>query len=400
MKKNKEQAELTEKEGYERAEAMTKAAFEDGLTAYVSRAGDLFEEEFSGPFSRTNAQGLVNRLELKAKNIQQGIANLEFLSPDDADRVVRALQLPFDVHFSEYTFVGKGGSCRQDRAFDVEEQLSVCDETFERSLVIEALANYCISAGVIARRIGAIPELRLFMRCLELMEPNCRTRGYENEEGGLPEKEATNVCNWLCLATQRLWSLLKVSFRDRRWNEEDKKAAEQVPTVVPKKGSKKGKILISDDMPDTSGIAMGPWAKKVLYSFNGTTRTLVFRGKKRVEPGERIACPLGADEPWKHIVGMVTSTDSEGWYEVPAADISCYRQQFLRSDKDKKGNPTKNSVALHLFYDHIQNRNAPGEHAATQIRLVRRKIRNFETKPRKRQKATAVKGVKTPKIKV
>lgn len=400
MKKIKKQAEEIEMDPQDVAKEMSWRSFQDGFYGYIDDAGDLLVGLLESPASETIAEKLTKRLVWAEQDLRLGLVRAEFLSPDDAERIIYALQLTFKIRYQEFTFVGKGGSWAEDDAFDVDEGWGSCDATDARQELVKALMNYCVSAGVVAKRIGAAVEQRLFLRCLELMELNCRAPDYENVYGGLSKSKAKAVCDWLCLASQRLWAQLQVARRDKGWTRETKSSAEQGPTAVPKKGGRKGKILISDDMPDTSGIVMGPWAKEILYSFNGTTRTLVFKGNKRREPGERIACPLGADEPWKHIVGMVTSTDPEGWYEVPEADISCYRQQFLRSDKDKKGHPTKNSVALHLFYDHIQNRNASGEHAATQIRLVRRKIRNLGTQPRKRQKATAVKGVKTPKIKV
>jgi len=393
------------------AERMSDRSFEDQVQKYIESAGDLFEEAFSWPNPVTYAQKLTDRLELDERKLRHGIVRAEFLSPDEAERLIAALQLPFDVRYSEFTYVGSGGSYPDDEKYDEEEQWATCDETEQRSALVGQLSEYCLSAGAVAKQIGAAKEQRLFMRCLELIEVNCHGHSYENGYGGMPKKDAESVCGWLCLATQHLWSQIQIDNRRQKWMLEANGELELTPAekkgdalvkqacagVVAEKESQerfnetsaRGAAAageaecwkMGDEEPDTSGIIVGEWAKKVLLSVNGTTRTLVVKGNKG--PGEVLVCPLGADEPWKHLRGMIESTDPEGWYEVPEEDLGCYRQQFLRSDKNKNGNLTANAVALRRIYAHVQNRNESGEHAATHIRLMRRRERKLGARAKK-----------------
>lgn len=130
--------------------------------------------------------------------------------------------------------------------------------------------------------------------------------------------------------------------------------------------------------PDSTAPAppppeLGTWAKEhVVHAVDFATRSITFRGNKQGQPGVTLTCPPQADGPWRILERMLTSTDPKGWTELTELEAPRYRQQFLRSDRDKNGNPTPGNLMLRELYAHIRSSKGAGKRGKQKIRLEHR----------------------------
>lgn len=387
-----EEIELSMEATLERkAESMSLDSYERAVDAYRADTCGLFESKFSEPNAPTYGESLADKLEMSAKKMSFGLATPELLAPDECSRLVAAFQLPYDIHYNEYTFVGTGGNSAEGSEFDEEERWESSEETDIRDTICDAAKKFCAVAGSIAKEIGAKREVAQFARCLVLIETNCSDGRYENDVGGMDKKNANLVVGWMFAANASLWAQIKIyrQFMSRhtpnpaakltpeqkRWDELMAKSFAGTITrpevdelmALGATSQKPASVSVDETQGGQLGeldkpIELGEWAKTVVNSVDERNRVIVFKGGLGKD-GASHSVPKTSNAAWMILRLLLESDDPNGWTVLPENLRKTWKQHFYRANK----NPDLSALRRHIY-----SNNKRGQRGVPKIRLERR----------------------------
>ena len=387
-----EEIELSMEAALERkAESMSLSSYERAVDAYREDTCGLFESKFSEPDAPTYGESLANKLEMSAKKMSFGLATPELLTPDECDRLIAAFQLSYDIHYSEYTYVGNGGNSSEGSEFDEEERWESSEETDIRDTICDAAMKFCVVAGSIAKEIGAKREVAQFARCIVLIETNCSDGRYENDVGGMGKKDADLVVGWMFSANASLWAQIKIhrqfmsrhtpnpvaklTTEQKRWDELMAKSfagtitKPEVDELMSLASMGKKIVAVATDAASVSPVGdldkpikLGEWAKKVVNSVDEKNRVIVFMGGLGGN-GASHSIPKASNAAWIILRLLLESDDPDGWTVLPENLRKTWKQQFYRVNK----NPDLLALRRHIY-----SNNKPGQRGMPKIRLERR----------------------------
>lgn len=383
-----------EARGAEKAQNLSDSSYEWAVDECLERGNGLFESRRGRSDAPANGERLADKLTMAAKKMAFGIASAELLTPDEGDWLIAAFTLPFDIHYTEYGYVGSDGNSAEGPEFDEDERWEPSEETDIRDAVCEAAREYCLMAGAVAKDIGAQKELRLFARALALIETNCIERGYENDIGGMSAKEAGLVSGWMYSATQSLWAqssiharllklhpsatMPKLTARQKRADElliksfSGEITPEEEHELMPGAEPVPSRDKVSNPTATVEKpIVLGEWAKGVVFSAEAASRTVVFKGNQG-GAGAELSVPSTSQKAWTIVRMFLEAEDSEGWVKLPK-ELRKWRPHFYRTRKNHD---------LKALLGHIRTFNKPGKRGPTKIRLERRE-RNERAKAKK-----------------
>ena len=349
-------------------EDLTTMAFDAALSSYRGQGQDLFEPMFDSKGSETVAHRLIRQLERMTDKLAECDMTLDPFGDDDWHLIQLAIKLEYGIHFPAYTAAdGRGNS--DEPGFDMEEEIVSTNETDIRNAVANALYDYCLTAGALAKDIGASLEQRLFCDLLTELELNCRDHDYEaNENGGLTEVQAKDFCDRLHTAQRGLWAAVQIECKRRTTNvsattesEEPEDASAASPSeALPRTATP----------PQT--IKLGEWGRKVTTKVDPVRRAITFRGNKGGD-GKTLICPSKSDKAWNLVVRLLESSDPDGWVELEKNERNSWRQQFCRSSEAATSQTKTEHTNLRELLHHIVTAKRKGKTSApTRIRIEQR----------------------------
>lgn len=347
---------------------LTAGAFDEALCAYREQGEALFESLSGIHGVETGADRFIRRLKEMTNQLTDGTIILESFTDDDWTLLRQALQLEYGIHFPAYTAAdGRGNS--DEPGFDMEEEIVSTNETDIRNAVANALYDYCLTAGALAKDIGASLEQRLFCDLLTKLELNCRDHDYEaNENGGLTAVQAKKFCDRLHTAQRGLWAAVQIECKRRTTNvsattesEEPEDASAASPSeALPRTATP----------PQT--IILGEWGRKVTTKVDPVRRAITFRGNKGGD-GKTLICPSKSDKAWNLVVRLLESSDPDGWVELEKNERNSWRQQFCRSSEAATSQTKTEHTNLRELLHHIVTAKRKGKTSApTRIRIEQR----------------------------